>query len=48
VVTCLIPGHHQPGTEVIVDELVARDGPLDFEFSGRCGYASRFDYSGPS
>ena len=46
-VTCVIPGYHQPGTEVIVDELVAHDGPLDFEFSGRCGYSSRFDYSGP-
>jgi hypothetical protein len=46
-VTCVIPGYHQPGAEVIVDELVAHDGPLDFEFSGRCGYSSRFDYSGP-
>lgn len=47
VVTCIIPGYDQPGTEVIVDELVAHDGDLSFEFSGRCGYSSRFDYSGP-
>jgi hypothetical protein len=45
-VSCLIPGHHQPGTEVIAEELTVRDGPLSFEFSGRCGYSSRFDYSG--
>jgi hypothetical protein len=46
-VTCLIPGHHQAGSEVIVDELRAADGPLDFEFSGRCGYSCRFEYAGP-
>jgi len=47
-VTCAIPGYHQPGTELIAEELVAHDGPLRFEFSGRCGYTSRFDYAGPS
>jgi hypothetical protein len=47
-VTCGIPGHDQPGTELVSDELAASDGPLRFEFSGRCGYASRFDYSGPN
>jgi len=46
-VTCLIPGHHQPGTEVVVDELTASDGVLRFGFAGRCGYRSRFDYAGP-
>lgn len=48
VVTCAIPGYHQPGTELVVDELTAGDSPFSFEFSGRCGYASRFDYSGPT
>ena len=28
--------------------LAASDGPLRFEFSGRCGYASRFDYLRPN
>lgn len=44
-VTCVIPGHHQPGREVIADRLAVRDGPLDFELSGKCGYESRFAYS---
>ena len=47
VVTCVIPGHHQPGQELIADELVVGDGELSFEFAGRCAYSSRFDYSGP-
>jgi hypothetical protein len=45
-VTCVIPGHHQPGREVYADELIARDDePLNFEFSGNCGYESQFTYS---
>ena len=45
-VTCVIPGHHQHGTEVTVDELRSRAGPpIDFGFSGRCGYESTFAYS---
>lgn len=43
-VTCVIPGHHQPGEEVIAEELTVDDGPLRFEFRGNCGYASQFDY----
>jgi hypothetical protein len=45
-VTCVIPGHHQPGREVLADLLsVHGEPPLDFEFSGTCGYESRFAYS---
>ena len=43
-VTCVIPGHHQPGEEVVAEELKVDDGPLSFEFQGNCGYASDFDY----
>ena len=43
-VTCGIPGHDQPGREVIAETLKVEDGPLRFEFSGRCGFASNFDY----
>lgn len=43
-VTCVIPGHHQPGEEVIVEELNVDDGPLRFEFADNCGYAAEFDY----
>jgi hypothetical protein len=44
-VTCVIPGHHQPGREVYADTLAVDDAPLAFEFSGNCGYESRFAYS---
>jgi hypothetical protein len=44
-VTCVIPGHHQPGREVYADTLAVDDAPLDFEFSGNCGFESQFAYS---
>jgi hypothetical protein len=44
-VTCVIPGHHQQGREVIADRLAVGDGALDFELSGKCGYESGFAYS---
>jgi len=43
-VTCVIPGHHQPGEEVIAEELRVDAGPLAFEYQGNCGYAAVFDY----
>jgi hypothetical protein len=45
-VTCVIPGHDRSGEELLADELTVRDAPLDFSFSGTCGYASSFDYAG--
>ena len=45
-VTCVVPGHDQDGEELITEELRVDDGPLAFEFSGVCGYASTFAYSG--
>jgi hypothetical protein len=45
-VTCVIPGHAREGEELVADELVVDDSPLDFSYSGVCGYASSFDYSG--
>ena len=45
-VTCVIPGHDEPGEELIADELRVSDGPLEFAFEGNCGYAARFDYAG--
>ena len=44
-VTCVIPGHHRPGREVYADILSVEDGELEFEFSGKCGYESSFNYS---
>jgi hypothetical protein len=44
-VTCVIPGHHQPGTEVHSVQLRSTAAPIDFDFSGRCGYEATFAYS---
>jgi hypothetical protein len=43
-VTCGIPGHDQAGEELLHETLKVHDAPLDFEFHGRCGFASHFDY----
>lgn len=44
-VTCVIPGHHRPGRELLADVLEVEDGPLEFELSGVCAYESTFEYS---
>lgn len=43
-VSCGIPGHGHPGEELIVDALEVDSDPLRFAFSGRCGFATDFDY----
>ncbi len=43
-VTCVIPGHEEPGYEVIAEELKVDAGPLGFEYNGVCAYAANFDY----
>jgi hypothetical protein len=45
-VTCVIPGHDRGGEELVSDELLVNDGPLTFFYTGTCGFASDFDYSG--
>jgi len=45
-ITCLIPGHEQPGEEVIADELEVTNDDFQFRYAGVCGFAARFDYSG--
>lgn len=44
-VSCGIPGHDHPGTEVVAERLAVDDGPLRFDVSGRCGFASDFAYA---
>jgi hypothetical protein len=44
-VTCIIPGHHRTGREVVAERLEVHDGQLDFAYSGRCGYEATFEYS---
>ncbi len=46
VVTCVIPGHDEPGEELVADELRVDDELLQFSFAGNCGYAAGFDYRG--
>jgi hypothetical protein len=45
-VTCVIPGHHRSGRELVAEVLRA-DGaePLAFEFEGKCAYESTFAYT---
>jgi hypothetical protein len=45
-VTCVIPGHDRGGEELVAEELRVDDGPLAFEYSGNCGYAATFAYTG--
>jgi hypothetical protein len=46
-VSCVIPGHHRAGREVVVGTLDAaeQDSRLQFSYSGRCGYEATFEYS---
>jgi hypothetical protein len=45
-VTCVIPGHHRSGGELVAELLkVDAEDPLQFELSGKCAYSSTFDYS---
>jgi hypothetical protein len=46
-VSCVIPGHHQAGREVVAELLEADDQHFRFSFTGRCGYESVFAYAGP-
>lgn len=43
-VSCGIPGHGQPGEEVVADLLAVREEGLRLEVRGRCGFATRYDY----
>jgi hypothetical protein len=44
-VTCVIPGHHRTGREIVAEELAVREGVIEFELDNRCGYESTFEYS---
>jgi len=45
-VTCIIPGHDREGEELITDQLTVSDEALAFSYSGVCGYATSFHYTG--
>jgi hypothetical protein len=44
-VSCGIPGHEHPGQEIRAEIFRYRDPPLDWEFRGKCGFATDFAYS---
>jgi hypothetical protein len=44
-VTCVIPGHHRQGRELISESIDVDAGPLSYSVSGRCAYESTFQYS---
>lgn len=44
-VTCVIPGHHRSGRELIADTIDVDAGELSFSMRGRCAYESTFDYA---
>jgi hypothetical protein len=44
-VTCVIPGHHRDGVEHYAETLHVDEGPLSFEYSGKCAYRATFEYS---
>ena len=43
-VTCVIPGHHRQGRELISETIDVEAGRLAFSVQGRCAYESTFDY----
>jgi hypothetical protein len=45
VVRCGIPGYHEPGRELVADELAVHDDPFEWELSDNCAFASRFAYA---
>ena len=44
-VTCVIPGHHRTGRELLSDSIEVDADPLVFSVAGRCAYESTFAYS---
>ena len=45
-VSCVVPGHDRPGTELVNDEVVVADGVFDFELRGTCAFLRDFEYEG--
>jgi hypothetical protein len=44
-VSCGIPGHDHPGTELVSGDFQVSDLPLRWEVTGRCGFATQFAYA---
>jgi hypothetical protein len=46
-VSCGIPGHDHPGQELVAEIFRYADPPFDWEFRGKCGFATDFRYASP-
>ena len=44
LVSCVIPGHQHPGTELYTDTFAVHDGPFEWELTDRCAFVTDFDY----
>ena len=44
-VSCGIPGHDHPGTELVTEDFLVNDIALRWEVTGRCGFATQFAYA---
>ncbi len=44
-VSCIVPGHDRPGTELYADEIVVDDPPFAFELHGTCAFTRDFEYT---
>lgn len=44
-VSCGIPGHDHPGTELVTGDFHVNDVALRWEVTGRCGFATQFAYA---
>ena len=45
VVRCGIPGYDQPGRELVAEQLKVSEGPFEWDLTGNCAFASRFEYA---
>jgi len=43
-VSCIVPGHHRPGTELYADKLAVNEAPFEWELLGSCAFTSTFEY----
>ena len=43
-VSCIVPGHHRPGTELYADRLAVNEAPFQWELVDTCAFTSTFDY----
>ena len=43
-VSCIVPGHHLPGTEFVADMLRVEEEPFAWELETACAFVASFDY----